>query len=360
MEDSSKARTFLFNILLILTLLFIYLLFFPKNSYIKAKYESLDPKAEETFNSNINNMKIASTKYFIDKKESKVTLEELINNNLVTELKDSNDELCSKDSYVEKKEDGLLINLECNDKKEKKEVKFDNKEGSNCIYEYKKETIGYTEWSKWSDWQKEEIKKDDFTNVEKKTESEPDGKETVEKTKEYSIEATYNETSVCPSGYTEANGSCKYVTTGNSFDASVLYTCPTGYYREGTKCYGSNTINAAVHYYCPANNGNIEFQLSGTKCNTVYTNYTSKKEKQVYYTCPNGYTLSGDRCYAYETYNEEVEKTKDVKYYRYQKREKKESTYEIIWSTKDNQELISKEYNMSRVIICEDSNLTNQ
>jgi len=116
MKDSSAARTFLFNILLILTLVVIYLLFFPKKSYIKAKYEEFNPKAEETFNSNINSMKVASTKYFIDKKESKVTLKKLIDNNLITELKDSNEDTCDTKSYVEKKDDGLLINRECKDK----------------------------------------------------------------------------------------------------------------------------------------------------------------------------------------------------------------------------------------------------
>ena len=192
----------------------------------------------------------------------------------------------------------------------------------------------------WSDWQKEKIEKDDLTNVEEKVEKEEDGKEVVTRNNNYSIEATYNETVGCPAGYTESSGACRSMTQGETINATPSYSCPQGYELQGTKCKGSiNTINAAVRHSCPASNNDIIFELSGDKCKTYYIKYTGK-QTNTYYTCPNGYSLSGDRCYAYQTYEEEITKYKDVTYYRYQKREQKESKIETIWSTKDNQELL--------------------
>lgn len=360
MKNSSLIRTILFNTLLVLTLLVIYLLFFPKKSYVKEKLENSNPEVDETFNSNVNNMKIASLNFFENNESNKVTLQELIDKNLLVELKDSKGISCDNNSYVEKEDNKLLINLKCSDKEDKKEILLDNSENNNeerllCIYEYKKETSeGYTEWSDWSEWTKDKIEKNEYTNVEEKIEKEEDGKETIEKTREYSIEATYNTKQGCPDGATVSNGMCKKREETNSISASVKYSCPQGYNRNGDTCYGNvNSLPAIKQYYCPSNQGTVEFELSGDRCRTFNIRYTSPNETQAYYTCPNGYYLSGNRCYASETYNEEVPKYKDVTYYRYQKREKTNKKIDIIWSSKDNQELLDKEYIISRVITCE-------
>lgn len=355
MKDSSVLRTVLFNALIILTILAIYLLFFPKKSYVKEKLEAEDPRVTETFESNINSMKVASINYFKDNDKDKVTLEELINKNLLTELKDSKNNACSKDSYVEKKDSSLIISLDCDDKKDKKEITLGiNITGENCIYEYTKETKQYSDWSEWSEWSKEKVEKDELTNVEEKKETEIVGKETETKTREVSIDASFNWTSgSCPPGYTEVNGTCKTVVEGNSINASVQYSCPEGYTRSGEKCIGATTIDAGKRYYCPSSNSDISFTLTGDKCRTFYTRYAEKGSSGEY-SCPNGYTLSGNKCYTTETYEEEVVSETEVTYYRYQKREKKESKIETIWSSKDNQDLIDKEYTMSKAITCED------
>ena len=227
--------------------------------------------------------------------------------------------------------------------------------GENCIYEYVKETKQYTEWSEWSNWQTEKVEKDELTNVEEKVEKIEDGKEVVTKTNDYSMAATYNETIGCPAGYNEYNGICRKRTQGETIPANISsYSCPDGYELDGTKCVGSvNQLGAIPKYRCPYNNGNIEFELDGSKCKTYYAEYTQKQTNR-YYTCPNGYSLSGDRCYTYESYQEEIIKYKDVTYYRYQKRNQKESKIETIWSTKDNQELINDAYTISRTITCND------
>ena len=359
MKDSSLIRTILFNILLILTLLVIYLLFFPKKSYVKEKLENSNPEAEETFNSNINSMKIASINFFENNESDVVTLQELIDKNLLTELKDSNNQSCDTNSYAEKKENKLSIYLKCSDKEETKEIVLDenkdNDEKLLCIYEYTKETAeGYTDWSDWSDWSKDKIEKDEYTNVEEKIEKEENGTETITNSREYSIEATYNSKTGCPAGTTVSNGMCKKKEEKNSINASVSYSCPEGYNRNGDTCYGNaNSLKAIKRYYCPSNQGTVEYELSGDKCRTFFVRYESPSTTEVYYTCPNGYYLSGNRCYASESYNEEVTKYKDVTYYRYQKREKTNKKFEIIWSSKDNQELLDKEYTMSRVITCD-------
>ena len=359
MKNSSLIRTILFNALLILTLLVIYLLFFPKKSYVKEKLDNNNPEVEEIFNSNINNMKIASINFFENNESNKVTLQELIDKNLLVELKDSKGSSCDTNSYVEKEDNKLIINLKCLDKQETKEITLDENEDNNekllCIYEYTKEiNDGYTDWSDWSDWSKDKIEKDEYTNVEEKVEKEEDGTETVTNSREYSIEATYNEIMGCPAGYTAINGTCKGKEEINSITASIRYSCPNGYNRNGEMCYGNGgSTHASKEYYCPSNQGTVEFELSGNMCRTFNVRYVSPNAKQVYYTCPGGYYLSGNRCYASESYNEEVTKYKDVTYYRYQKREKTNKKFEIIWSSKDNQELLDKEYTMSRVITCE-------
>lgn len=364
MKDSSLIRTILFNILLVLTLLIIYLIFFPKKSYVKEKLDNGETKeVEEVFNSNINSMKIASLNYFENNDTNKVTLQELIDNNLLTELKDSTSTPCSNDSNVEKKDNKLIIALSCKDKEATKEIVLNDKEDNTseerllCIYEYKKETEeGYTDWSDWSEWSKDKVEKDDLTNVEEKIEKEEDGTEVIENSTEYSIEATYNSRIGCPDGYSETNGMCKKKEETSPISATVNYTCEglPGYRLQGTKCVGStNTLNAIARYSCPSNQGSLEYVLSGNTCRVFMIRYTNPGETQGYYTCPDGYYLSGNRCYISETHNEEVKKYKDVTYYRYQKREKTAKKIDIIWSSKDNQELLDNEYTMSRVITCE-------
>lgn len=353
-KNSSLIRTIIFNILLILTLVFIYLLFFPKKSYVKTKLENkISPKVEETYNTNINNMKIASDAYFENNNVNKVTLEELVSNNLITQLKDSNDEFCSLNSYVEQDDEKTTIRLICPDNEGTVEIPK-NKE-NNCVYEYKKEiSEGYTEWSDWSEWSLEKKESNDLTNVETKTEKEEDGTEIVNDSNQINIDAYWNQTSACPDGYYEEGDRCKRKEMKNSISASVKYTCPDGYRRSGTNCYnGNRSTTAKKIYYCPSDQSNIEFVLDGSSCQTYAITYTNKNASNGYYSCPDGYNLSGSTCYKYETSTHEQTKYKETTYYRYQTREKTASKIDVIWSYKDNQELLDKEYNMSEEPKCD-------
>ena len=64
-KDSSFVRTILFNVLVILTIVFIYFMFFPKKSYVKNKLdEELNPLIDEVFSQNMNSLTIAGESYF--------------------------------------------------------------------------------------------------------------------------------------------------------------------------------------------------------------------------------------------------------------------------------------------------------
>lgn len=351
MKDISKV--IIFNILVILTIVLIFLLFFPKKSYIAEKL-NVNPEVEETFKNNINSLKIASINYLEKNEKETVSLQELIDKNLLVELKDSNGNTCSNKSYAKKEDNKIIVNLKCSDK-EDEITEYLQKNYLLCLYEYRKDTEkGYTDWSEWSEWSTDKKEKNDLTNVEEKIEQEPDGKEFVTKTREVYVDAFKNKKISCPSGYKEENGSCKTKTEINSISPSIAYSCPEGYRRSGVNCYSDyETIQATRSYFCPSSQGSVEFELVGEECKSYRISYISGNDNGNYYSCPEGYELSDTKCLATEEYEEEVQKYKDVKYYRYQTREETEKNFDIIWSSKDNKDLLNKSYNMIREISCD-------
>ena len=85
-------------------------------------------------------------------------------------------------------------------------------------------------------------------------------------------------TTTCNTCYTSVPvQSCRDVpVTYNDTCTKTVYSCPSGYTLSGQKCNKSTTT-----YSCPSG-----YTLSGTKCNKSTTTYS----------CPNGYTLSGQKC----------------------------------------------------------------
>lgn len=339
-------KKILITLLLILTIILIYTIIFPKKSYVETLLDKeLNPEIEENFNKNINTLKIASNEYFKENESKTVTLQELINENIITELKDSNNKTCDNNSYVEKKDNKTTIYLKCNDKEEKVIIEDKEKNKMFCLYEYKKET---EETSDFSEWGTNEIKEDENTIVETKTEQIKNGTKTETRTREIEKEAYIDKKIECPNE--EKNGKCITKTETNSITASVGYSCPEGYTKKGTMCYGENTISATKYYYCPSSISNLQFELDGNMCKSYNIRYTNPTSENTYYYCDEGYELDGNMCYKTEYYEEEVEDFKDVTYYRYAKKNKK---YDIIWSTKDNKELLDKSYNIVKEITCE-------
>ena len=361
MKKKKIMKNILFNALVILTMIFIFLLLFPKKSYIESKLSKKEfVKYDETFINNLTNMKIASINFFEKNEKNKVTLKELIEKDLLPELKSTNGEICNIESYSEKQEEIITTNLICGDTQKQEQInlkatKENKKDKSICIYEYQKEIEPtYTEWGEWSDWQKEQIEKDDLTNVETKQErimTEPK-KEIKEQT--ISIPAIENTKIICPNGYIKENSQCKHKTELNTISASVSYNCPAEYKKIGTECYLNNeSIAATKNYYCPSGDKYIEFELSGSECIAYKNVYTEKFREEKYFTCENGYELSGNTCYKIIEYEEEVENYEEITYYRFQKRKKTDKKIDTKWSVINDKELLNQEYNMVREITCE-------
>ena len=324
MGDSRKIRTILFNILVILTLVFIYIFFFPKKSYVKSKVENgLNDIVESTFNQNMESMRISGTEYFTSRENGTVTLQQLIDEGLSAELKDSKGETCSTASYIEKDDKKMKIHLDCTDKKGDKILNLsDNK--FICIYQYEKKTEeGYTDWSEWSEWQKEPVEKDELTNVETETRQELDGKRKEQKSRQESIAATSKQ--ACPNGTTELGNKCKF----------------RKYVGDVNLFYGE----------CPNNDTRYEYDPNGSNCKKYEIYYTDKNNTAS--SCPQGYNLSGNRCYKTVYYEEEVDNYKDVTYYRYKTRKKTNAKTDIKCSIKDDQELLNQSYTMVGKTTCE-------
>ena len=357
MEDTSFIRKVLFNVLVILTILFIYYMFFPKKSYVDDKLKKLtSPNDMALFNTNMTNMEIASKIFFEENGEVRVTFGELIDRKFLVD--DSSNASCSRDESYAFRDGNLIgIYLKCNGQEETKEIVLENKQdsvGEICIYQYEKKIEGdYSDWSEWSIWQKEEVVESDLIHVETKVLEEFTGTSIEKDYREVSIDAYVNSKSVCPEGYSDVDSKCVKRELLNSFDASISYTCPSGYSRNGFNCYkDGNTKNANKEYYCPSNTGNLEFVLSGDKCSAYNVTSRGYLNNQTYYTCPNGYELRGSKCYTKEYYEDEVENYEDVTYYRFQTRKKIDGNDEIKWSHVNDRDLINDGYDMTIEVFC--------
>ena len=107
----------------------------------------------------------------------------------------------------------------------------------------------------------------------------------------------------CAAGYINRNGKCVkgyyYCTSGytlnsknqcqktiESKDATVVYTCKTGYVLSGDFCVNKEAKDVEFTYQCADG-----FTLNGTKCERV-----ESADAIVTYSCPTGYVASGSQC----------------------------------------------------------------
>ncbi|MBP3920893.1 MAG: hypothetical protein J6D28_04935 [Bacilli bacterium] len=359
MESTSLIRKILFYLLVVLTIVFIYVIFFPRRSYVDDRFNGeLNSLVNDVFYQNINSMFIAGKTYFLNSDDkNSVSLGELIESNLLVDLMDSDNKMCDNDnSYIEKKGNDLFINLSCPNKQEVVNRPMDDVQSDKlfCIYSYTKKIDDvYTSWGEFSDWQIDEVKEDELTNVETKVVSLLDGSKVVTESRDISIAAYENTRISCPNGYYLDDNKCRMETYLNSINASITYTCPSGYDRKGMHCYLNNSvISASKKYFCTNYNG-LELRLNGDKCDVYRINYISSNQKEKFYTCPDGYNLSNNKCLTVEYYDKTVDNYKDVTYYRYQKRKKVDSKMEIKWSRPNDKELLNDGFVMDKKITCE-------
>lgn len=100
----------------------------------------------------------------------------------------------------------------------------------------------------------------------------------------YTVSANYGY--YCASGTSDGNGNC-YSYTTVSKDATIEYTCPSGYVLAGDRCATTTGVNATVKYNCADS-----MVLSGKKCYA-----TISTDAVGLYACPEGYVASGVKCY---------------------------------------------------------------
>lgn len=264
-----------------------------------------DKLVDQVFQDNLNRMKEVGISYFTLERmpknvgdKEKITLQDMYDKNLILEVRDEENNLCSDtDSYIEVEkyndEYQMKVNLSCSNRKDyiivvmgcynyckneicekqEQDVITDSDNGSqqNTVieYEYYKATNGkWTDWSAWSAWQKTYLEPTEYRKVETKVVQE-----------DYTYESTIEEDEYadviisCPSGYSlNSEGTkCKKISNETTNPVCPTISGYTLYNQDGFTCkYKSNTTVSQV---CPSLNGYtiISNQSSGWTC--VYKKY---------------------------------------------------------------------------------------
>ena len=103
-----------------------------------------------------------------------------------------------------------------------------------------------------------------------------------------SYNATAKDSYTCPNGGTLDGSKCK---TTSSYNATkkTSYSCPNGGTLDGSKCTITAKATANTTYSCPSG-----YTRNGTTCTKTYD--ATKNTGAGAYTCPNGGTLNGSKC----------------------------------------------------------------
>ena len=277
-----------------------------------------DKLVDQVFQDNLNRMKEVGISYFTLERmpknvgdKEKITLQDMYDKNLILEIRDEENNLCSDtDSYIEVEkyndEYQMKINLSCSNRKdyiivvmgcynyckneicEKQEqdviTDSDNDSQQNTVieYEYYKATNGkWTDWSAWSAWQKTYLEPTEYRKVETKVVQE-----------DYTYESTIEEDEYadviisCPSGYSlNLEGTkCKKISNETTNPVCPTISGYTLYNQDGFTCkYKSNTTANPV---CPTISGYTLYNQDGFTCKY-------KSNTTVSQVCPslNGYTI---------------------------------------------------------------------
>ena len=277
-----------------------------------------DKLVDQVFQDNLNRMKEVGISYFTLERmpknvgdKEKITLQDMYDKNLILEIRDEENNLCSDtDSYIEVEkyndEYQMKINLSCSNRKdyiivvmgcynyckneicEKQEqdviTDSDNDSQQNTVieYEYYKATNGkWTDWSAWSAWQKTYLEPTEYRKVETKVVQE-----------DYTYESTIEEDEYadviisCPSGYSlnSEETKCKKISNETTNPVCPTISGYTLYNQDGFTCkYKSNTTANPV---CPTISGYTLYNQNGFTCK--YKSNTTANP-----VCPtiSGYTL---------------------------------------------------------------------
>ncbi len=324
-------KDILIKLIMLILFVVILLLLFPK--------ADLGVFYDTVYSNNVNTMKDAARNYYtVDRLPSNVgdktsmTLKEMVDNHMLIRFTDKDGKTCDETkSYVEvtkisNNEYTLKVQLTCGEQED-----------------YILETIGCTTVCSNGTCNtiiNNNTIADSSQSTGSNNSSNEDNNEWEEvtediKTNGYTTKTTYYQhrkevtsTSIvytCPSGYVKNGTKCTSTTTSATIDATphynpdqvvttdakynaggsytiyadyiktqtgIDYSCPVGYTLNGTYCikYTSATeVPGGINYVCPSG-----YTLSGTKCTKTYdATYTAGNTT---YSCPNGGSLNGSIC----------------------------------------------------------------
>ena len=329
MYEEKKKRNINWKSLIIkilLLALIVFLIIWVIQINTKRNNEQNDTKV---FNQNIATMKESSESYYKSNKlpenigdKDKITLEEMIDNNLLMEFTDKNGNFCDeKNSYaqVTKTKENvyqLKVLLSCDDNTDYlvknltiENNKIDNKENKNQTSEDNKEVQANEDNNEKS---VDEINKEtnNVDYVDEKVQNEPKTETVYEKKKVYSYTTQYEfrklleaESSkyTCPDGYSLLGDKCFKSIIESEIDATATYyddeeivTDPLEKVEDDTKEYVDPIEDTAdITYTCPS--GYIKTGTGeDTKCYKIDT--VAKNSSNATPTCPDGYSISGNTC----------------------------------------------------------------
>jgi len=266
-------KDLIIKILFLVIVIFIIIWLFPTKGYINKQIDKkIGVSENQVFTNNINTMKNAALGYYIGanlpQENTKMTLEEMLDKNLLTEITDNNGKTCdTKKSYVEvtknKEEYKLKVNLACKNKEEyvisyfgaydyctsdvcekkklteNKTEETNNKDSaSEC--EYLKSGNGYwTNYGNWSNWTTKKVNSSNNRQVQTKVEQVQTGTQKVQ-----AGTTTQKQT---PKKLTYSNGAVIYECS-SEFDNVGRYTSPR-YCTKTVPKYENKPIYKQVTYY---------------------------------------------------------------------------------------------------------------
>lgn len=280
-QSTFKLKGIILKIILILLVTFIIIWLFPTKDYVSNLInQKLGTSEEQVFNNNVNTMKNAALSYYTGSRlpqnngdKSKLTLKEMLDENLLIEFTDSKGKTCdTKKSYVEitKNEEDykMKVNLSCSDKEayivsyiglydycaggvcEKKKL-TENEESQETLESQEPQTTAneckyaktsggyYTNYGNWSSWTTNRVTSSNTREVQTKSEKVQTGVTTVK------TGTTTSQSN--PKKITYSNGAVVYECS-SQYDNAGRYTSPR-YCIKTTAKYEQKAVYKMQTYY---------------------------------------------------------------------------------------------------------------
>jgi len=273
---------------------------------------NLDIFYDSVYTKNINTMKEAAKTYYTTDRlpqtvgESKsMTLKEMIDNHMIIRFTDKNGKTCDESASkvevtkISDKEYALKVILNCGDDKDY----IIETIGCNSVCTGEGCTIinnnTYVSDNTNNNGNNNNNNGNNTNNGSQNNNQDDDGTYNEDGTPVNGGKAGYDTSYTIDTVYYQFR---KAITT-----TSTVYSCPTGYTRNGTKCskyvIGAE-IDATKNYYPDQTIvEDAKYTQGGT---TIVYADPIKKENDPTYTCPSGYTLNGSYCVKYTDAKEET------------------------------------------------------